>query len=73
MSNEGIDNEKKVSWKNEVFAAGHGMRETVGSLSYWKVFLLLIALNTSIFLIPKSPPASLILFLAILKGWFDGA
>ena len=71
LSNKSISNEKRVKdvdWKKEPFTSGNIIRVTPASISFYKVFLLLVAIHTSIFLIPVNPIMSFILLLAILKG-----
>jgi len=57
--------------KRKVFAAGHELLGSVYRPTHYKLFLSLIALHTSIFLLPLYPPAGLILLIALIKGWLN--
>lgn len=72
MSNKSTRNEKKVGWKRKPFAAGTSIKARPVSLNYYRIFLVLIAIHTSIFIIPWDPTAGSILLLALLKGWMNG-
>ena len=72
LSNKGSDDEEKMSWKRRIYAAGHDLQGSQGSLSFYKVFLLLIAIHTSIFINPWDTTASLILLLGLVRGWLNG-
>jgi hypothetical protein len=72
VSNKGSKNEKKVGWKRKPFAAGTGVKARPVSMGYYRIFLTLIAIHTSIFIIPWDPAAGSILLLALLKGWMNG-
>jgi len=71
MSNKSTGNEK-IDWKHRVYAAGHDLVGRAGSVGYPRIFLTLIAIHTSIFIIPQEPSASIILLLALIKGWMNG-
>jgi len=72
VSNKGPKNEKEVDWKRKPFTAGTGVKTRPVSVNYYKIFLTLIAIHTSIFIIPWDPAAGSILLLALLKGWTNG-
>ena len=73
MSNKSSDDKGKVNWKRKPFISGHdNIRVSSPSVSFYKIFLLLIAIHTSIFLIPKNPGASVILLLTLIRGWMNG-
>ncbi|MBR9681807.1 MAG: hypothetical protein GOV00_03340 [Candidatus Altiarchaeota archaeon] len=60
---------KLVKWKNKPFAAGHVARSYPYLPLSYKTFLLLIAIHTSIFILPSFPTTAVILLLALVKGW----
>lgn len=70
MPNKGSEDRKEV--KRKPYAAGHDMRGTQGSLSFHRVFLLLVSLHASIFIINWNPTAGLVLLLALMRGWLNG-
>lgn len=72
MSDESAGNEEKVNWKRKVFAAGFDLPGRPGSLTHYRIFLVLIALHTSIFLLPAEPLAGVVLLLALVRGWLNG-
>ena len=72
LPGKGADNGKEVSLARRVYAAGHDFKTSQGSISFYKVFLLLIAIHTSIFIIPWNPVAGLVLLLALVRGWLNG-
>jgi hypothetical protein len=69
MSDEGSDDEKGVNWKRRVYAAGHDLLGRPASVQFYKIFLVLIAIHTSIFIVNWEPLAGIILLLSLLKGW----
>ena len=72
MSNKGSRNEKKVGWKWKPFTAGTGVKARPPSIGYYRIFLVLIAIHTSIFIMSWDPTAGSILLLALIKGWING-
>ncbi len=71
MPNKGSKN-AKVGWKRKPYSAGTSVRGRPVSMNYYKIFLVLIAVHTSIFIISWDPTAGSILLLALLKGWMNG-
>lgn len=73
MSNKSTRNEKKaVGWKRKPYAAGTSIKGRPVSMNYYRIFLVLIAIHTSIFIIPWDPVAGSILLLTLFKGWTNG-
>jgi len=57
--------------KRKVFAAGHELLGSIYSPTQYKLFLSLIALHTSIFLLLFYPQAGVILLIGLLKRWLS--
>lgn len=72
LPGKGTTDEKEVSLARRVYAAGHDFKTSQGSISFYKVFLLLIAIHTSIFIIPWNPAAGIVLLLSLIRGWLNG-
>jgi hypothetical protein len=58
-----------LNWKKEPFAAGHPAIRARYLAPSFQTFLLLVAIHTSIFLVPYHPLAAIILLLCLIKGW----
>ncbi|MBR9689387.1 MAG: hypothetical protein GOV01_00620 [Candidatus Altiarchaeota archaeon] len=72
MSNKSIGNEGKVNWKHKVFASGHDLEGRPISVHHYHIFLILISIHASIFIIPWRPEAGIILLATLIKGWLNG-
>ena len=69
MSVKSTKHKGKVNWKHKPFAAGHVAKNySYLSLSY-RTFLILVAIHTSVFILPEFPITAIILLLALVKGW----
>ena len=71
VSHKGIEDGGEMSYKRKVFAAGKDIMGSIYRPNFYRVFIILVSLHTSIFLIPYYPQAGIILALAVLKGWLN--
>jgi hypothetical protein len=72
LPNKSPGNEAKVNWKRKPFASGHDISTSPGNVNYFRIFLLLVAIHTSIFIIPSYPAAGIVLLLSLIRGWMNG-
>jgi len=73
LSDKSVSNEGEMTeWREKPFASGHDIQARPASVNFWKIFLLLIAIHTSIFIVSWNPLAGGILLLALIRGWMNG-
>ena len=73
LSNKSVSDERKMTeWKKKPFASGHDIKARPASVNFWKIFLILISIHTSIFIISWNPLAGGILLLTLIRGWMNG-
>lgn len=76
MPDQGPEDQAQVGgtdWKVQPFAAGHAPQIATYAPLCFVTFLMLVAIHTSIFLLPRYPSTSVILLLALIRGWLSAA
>ncbi|MBR9680414.1 MAG: hypothetical protein GOU98_01155 [Candidatus Altiarchaeota archaeon] len=61
-----------MSNKRNPFSGGVKVKARQATVNSYKIFLLLIAIHGAIFIMPWDAKASIILLLALIKGWTNG-